>query len=312
MTTIDAPPVPDVPARSSAHSIGRLSAGALRVFFFLSARVPWLPRMIGPLAVRIAVRLSPTVLPNTAANAARIFASPLSKSRQRQFARRVLANFYGTVVDIAGHARQSSVQRLLDRIEAVYGLPEYEATRRAETGAVLVTAHMGSFEIGLAALRRHEPSVHVVFKRDSFAQFESIRARIHQLLDIDEAPIDDGLVSMMKLRDALMADEVVVMQGDRALPGQRAAVLPFLGGHLRLPLGPLRLAELTAAPVIPVFVTRSAGGRCSIHLLPAIFVAGHFDHALRTLGNAIAQFIEAHPDQWLVLHRAFVEDEAFT
>ena len=47
-----------------------------------------------------------------------------------------------------------------------------------------------------------------------------------------EAPVDDGLSVWVGLRDALLRNEVVLMQGDRVMPGQRGMRLPFLSGHM--------------------------------------------------------------------------------
>src|SRR5205823_1576482 len=102
--------------------------------------------------------------------------------------------------------------------------------------------------------------------RDAFPAFERIRGDMRRELGVEEAAIDDGLPTLMRLRDALLANEVVVMQGDRAMPGQRSQSVPFLHGRLRMPIGPVKLARLTGSPIVPVFVLRGARGRFRIHL----------------------------------------------
>src|SRR5690606_36431295 len=126
---------------------------------------------------------------------------------------------------------------------------------------------------------------------------------------------DDGLQSWLRLREALAAGGTVLMQADRAMPGQRALVLPFLHGHMRLPLGLVRLAQLTGASIVPAFAirTRPDPRRMHIELCEPIHVAGpepsHADEALRRLAGVLAGVIGRHPEQWLVLHPAWVEDE---
>jgi KDO2-lipid IV(A) lauroyltransferase len=153
-----------------------------------------------------------------------------------------------------------------------------------------------------------------VFKRDAFGGFERIRSRVRAVLGVHEAPIDDGFASLVKLRDALLADQVIVMQGDRAMPGQRSQVVPFLSGHLRLPLGPVRLAELTGSPIVPVFVVPTDRGGFDVHLCEPIYVdrdappVDGVDPALLAFAGAMERFVSRHARQWLVLDRAFVED----
>jgi KDO2-lipid IV(A) lauroyltransferase len=170
-----------------------------------------------------------------------------------------------------------------------------------------VTAHLGSFERGLAALAGAEPRIRVVFRRDTSAVFERQRARLRARLGVLEAPIDDGWSSWLPLRDALLADEVVVLQGDRAINGQRSIRIPFLHGHLRIPTGPVRLARLTGSPIIPVFAPRLPEGGVAV-ILGAPIEPCDSGADLTALAAAIESIVARHPDQWLAFEPVFDED----
>ena len=279
-----------------------MSRAALRTLFWLAGRAPWTLAVLRPLAIRLVPRLAPAVRRNTLANGRRITADAVPAS----FSREVVGSFYDFVRDI-GAAKLESAEQLRSRVVAVEGEPAYLATRAANTGAVLITAHMGSFEVGLAALRNVEEKVHVVFKRDEFDGFESMRRGVRETLGVHEAAIDDGWATLIGLRDALRDNGVVVMQGDRAMPGQKSAVVPFLYGHLRIPLGPLKLALAAGCPVVPVFTVRESPGKFRVCLEPAIDPAA--PNAIEQVATAIERFVRRYPTQWLVLHPAFVEDE---
>lgn len=299
---------PDAPPRPS-----RAAEAWLALLFWLAARVPWLLRLIRPVAVRATVWSSPYIRRNTALNAARIFRRPLGRRERGRFARGVVASFYDFVVDV-GRSRSLGAQQLCAMVERVEGHDRYVASRQAKRGAILVTAHMGSFEVGLAALRQVDAHVHVVFKRDAFVVFETLRAEMRTRLGVHEAAIDDGWATLLKLREALESDQVIVMQGDRAMPGQRAQAVPILGGHLALPLGPVTLSRLVGSPIVPVFTVRTGLDRYAVHLLEPIFADAEppgsdgLDPALVKVGQAIERFVAAHPEQWLVLEPAFAED----
>ena len=252
---------------------------------------------------------------STAANARRLFAAP-SWIVLYRYGVGVVGSFYAFVIDVA---EASGLSRLAieSRIARIEGAEQYRRMRESGRGAVLVTAHMGSFEVGLAALRQVEPGVHVVFKRDAFGGFEALRSNLRARLGVQEAAIDDGWGTLTRLRDALAADEVVVVQGDRAFPGQRTAIVPFVGGHLAIPAGPATLARLHDSPIVPTFVVREPDGRFVVHLLEPIFVGDRadspddgVDSAIHAIAAAIERFVIAQPEQWLVLEPAFVEDRA--
>jgi KDO2-lipid IV(A) lauroyltransferase len=307
------------PVQSNRQKQPALTKAGLATFFFLAQHALWLLRCIRPIAVWLTLWCSRAVARNLRLNAQGIYGRTLSAREQRAFARGVVGNFYTFVVDLAA-AGDYSLETITDRIEQVDGEPAYLDARHRGCGAVLVTAHMGAFEVGLAALRRVEPRVHVVFKRDAFAGFERIRQRVREHLGVIESPIDEGLPALFKLRDALEANEVVVMQGDRAMLGQRAQAVPFLHGRLRMPTGPVKLARLTGSPIVPVFVLRGRRGRFRIHLATPIDVnasaedeaatsaPGAIDPALLAIARTFEAVIGQHPEQWLVLERAFVDD----
>lgn len=275
---------------------------ALRLLFFLAGRAPWVLRALRPLAVRLTPRLAPAVRENVEANARRLLGHVPAG-----FARDTVGSFYDFVLDI-GQAQHASADQLRSRIIAIEGKEAYLATRANGGGVMLVTAHMGSFEVGLAALRQVESDVHVVFKRDAFSGFETLRQQVRQTLGVNEAPIDDGWPTLMKLRDALRAGAAVVMQADRAMPGQKSAAVRFGGGTLRVPLGPIKLAMAADCCVVPVFTVREPSGHFRVYLEPAIDPAAA--DAVEQVAAAVEKFVRQYPTQWLVLHRAFVEDEA--
>lgn len=287
----------------------RWSSGWLRLLFWFAARARWIARPLRPVAAWLVPRFSPAVRHATFANARRILGPELSRRQCMRFAHAVVARFYDFVLDIAGHARQTPSQ-LRQRIDSIHGREAYLARRRSGGGAVIITAHMGSFELGLAALTQIEPHIHVVFKRDRFSGFEQIRRRLRDVLGVHEVAIDEGWHSWLKLRNALRDNQVVVLQADRALPAQKAQDVPVLGGHLRLPLGPLKLAQITQSPVFPVFSICTAPGRCRVFIEPPIEITAddQIAPAMHSIAQIFARYIRQYPDQWLVLWPAFVED----
>jgi lauroyl/myristoyl acyltransferase len=128
---------------------------------------------------------------------------------------------------------------------------------------------------------------------------------------VTEQPIDDGLGMLFRLKAALEADEVIVMQADRVWPGQSWVEVPVLHGRMRLPSGPVKLAQLNDSPIVPVLAVRTGPARFRVVLAPAIVVSDYPDveSAVAAVGEALGRFIATVPQQWLVLHEAFVEDQ---
>jgi KDO2-lipid IV(A) lauroyltransferase len=297
------------PVRSVASGEAVPGSFWLERLFWLAEHAPGVLRLIrGPLA-RLAVRSSGAIRTGTLANAARILGSNSTPAERRAFARRVVRNFILFCHDI-GRSLRMTPDELSGRIEQIDGHEHYDAARKRKRGAIVVTAHMGSFEVGMAALRRQDAKIHVVFRRDLFGRFERMRSALRAKLGVIEAPVDDGWTVWMRLRDALQGDEVVVLQGDRVMPGQKGQPVAVLGADMMLPSGPVKLALATGSPIVPVFCVRTASGKVRLCVEPAIDVNGpaDVDRGMEQLAAVIGRYVRAHGDQWLMLQPAWCAD----
>ncbi len=250
---------------------------------------------------------------NLMLNARRLLGEGTSDRQLRAHCKLVLSNFYQFIYELGRTPRMSDAQ-LDAQIAGVEGRERYDKARQRGRGAILVTAHLGSFEIGMASLRQIEQHVHVVFRRDPMPRFERLRRLQHERLGVTEATVSDGLHVWMGLRDALEQDHVVLLQGDRVMPDQAGERLPFCGGHMMFPPGPIKLALATGAPIVPIFSIREADGRVRIYLEepidpePIALRKGEPHPALVQMAGTIERYVKRFPDQWLRVQRAFYED----
>ena len=330
-------------AAPSERLVTRLRAAIasfwLAAFFYAAEKFPG-PVVAGRRPFCWAVfRVSPWIRAGTLANARRILGAtrshdtvtevtapsfpgatsttPPTDAEIRALAQRTLSSFYLFCCDV-GRSFGMSTPDLLERVESAEGAERYSAARAAGRGAIVVTAHMGSFEVGMASLRSVDSSpIHVVFRRDRFARFERQRSALRARLGVEEAPVDEGWTVWVRLRDALLNNEVVVLQGDRVMPGQKGEAVPFLGGRLMLPPGPVKLALATGAPIVPIFSVRTPAGKVklfveeAIEVGPAPHAAGPHPALLRWAA-LLERYVRTYPDQWLILQPALLEDAPTT
>jgi KDO2-lipid IV(A) lauroyltransferase len=301
------------------RAVRRASAAFwLEFMFWWAEHFPPMVLWTRPFFLWFAWRYSRVIQRGTRLNAKRLLPPGATEAEIIAFGKRVLTSFYISIYEIGASSRMS-VERLRTRIDGVEGESRYFAARAAHKGAILVTAHLGSFELGAVALLDLERHLHVVFRRDEFPRFERIRSRFRKRIGVHEAAIDEGWAIWARLRDALLADEVVLIQGDRVMPGQRGVAVPFLSGHMLMPAGPLKLARATGAPIIPVFSIRTSLHRVRIVIGEPIYIDPNeaptvrpdgLPEALVRLAGAIEAQVAAHPDQWLMIEPAWCEDAA--
>jgi predicted LPLAT superfamily acyltransferase len=196
-----------------------------------------------------------------------LFASPVARTASREFLRRAvgpahwlrsmirtyrhLLAFARTMVDRAVfRTRGKSAFRYTEE-----GLHRIQEAAAAGSGAVLLTAHIGNWELaaGLLPASLGERLAVVAYEgeRDRIAEFMK-RSGGPQLRVIDVGR--DFLASLEMIR-ALRGGALLAVQGDRPMGGQVVSV-PFLGREARFPVGPFMLAAVSGAPLIATFSLR--------------------------------------------------------
>ncbi|MCO6437616.1 MAG: lysophospholipid acyltransferase family protein [Phycisphaerae bacterium] len=290
------------------------SANFWREFmYWWTGRFPPAVLLTRPFFLFFAFRFSKALQDGPAANARRLLGPNASEREVESLRRNIIRSAYTSIYEL-GCAVRSNREALRSWVEEVEGKEHYLAARSARRGAIVVTAHLGPFEVGAAALMSRNERIHVVFQRDERASFEQLRSRLRALLGISESPIDRGWAIWGALRDALLANEVVLIQGDRVMPQQRGVPVAFHSGHMLMPTGPLKLAMLTGAPLVPVFCIRTNIKRCRVIIDEPIYVnpdrrAVDGRHpAMQRLANSIERQVLAHPEQWAIFEKAWCED----
>ena len=176
-----------------------------------------------------------------------------------------------------------------------------------EQGFVLVTAHLGSWEVGsMLPASRDRRRIHVVREAETDPRAQRfieglIRSRAGDLYTTHFA--DDPQLGI-GLLDALRRGEIVALQGDRPRAGGRTAEVTLFGQPFHLPIGPAALARAAGVPLVPVFVFREGRLSYRSEVRPPLHVAQSSDRR-RDLADALAQFavelesaIRRHPHQW--------------
>lgn len=131
-----------------------------------------------------------------------------------------------------------------------------------EKGLILLTAHTGCWQTAMAGLDSLNRAVNVVMHRapgDIDLQYFE-----HQGVDAPFRIIDPQgfLGGSAEMLAALQKKEILCLMGDRVFGHERNTVrVSFLGGTVRLPCAPYRLASATGAPVLVFFSRRTGPGR---------------------------------------------------
>ncbi len=243
-----------------------------------------------------------------------LLTSPRARRASADYLRRVLGR-PATALEVARHFDQFACA-ILDRVmllsgqEAEYkievdGLDPLLDTLRAGQGAILLGAHLGSFEV-LRTLARNAPAPvwALMYRRSGGALttlLDQIAPKVRELvLEIGDT------ASMIQARECVERGEMVGILADRSPPGHRLVEAPFLGETAPFPAGPWVLAASIRAPVFLFHGVSTGKRRYHIGIEPfaeqVVLRRETRDVDLRAYvlryAAALERVCRAHPFQW--------------
>lgn len=140
---------------------------------------------------------------------------------------------------------------------------------RERTGAVLIGAHVGSFEAMRASGAEERFPINIV---GHFENARMINALIEQLDPEASARVlhvgKDPMAFALKVRERLEAGEMVAILADRVGLNDKFVEVDFLGAKAAFPTGPFLIAATMKRPVYLVFGLYSAPNRYDLYCEP--------------------------------------------
>jgi Kdo2-lipid IVA lauroyltransferase/acyltransferase len=176
----------------------------------------------------------------------------------------------------------------------------------AGRGAILISAHLGNWELGGLGLAEKGYRMNILTFREPDAKVNQQRERLRRERGINFIYVDRQETSALAIIEAVRAlnrNEVLAILGDRD-GSSHTMKLEFFGRQVPIPLGAAHLALASGAPVIPVFVPLEGERYATIMEGPIYFrgVHGERDRVVREgteqIVRVIERYIRAYPDQW--------------
>ena len=170
-------------------------------------------------------------------------------------------------------------------------------------GVILLSAHVGNWEIGGTLLRLLNYPLTVVAIAHNTAATNALVNQLRQNKNICVIEVDQSPFSVIEVLRHLQQNRIVAMNGDRDYFGTGRQV-NFMGKNVNFPVGPVILAMSSGAALIPAFVLKQPDGRYIGVLEDAIpFLSkGNRDEAinknLNTIARIFEKYIRRYPDQW--------------
>ncbi len=208
-------------------------------------------------------------------------------------ARQVFQNFSRYLVDFF-YADRLSGEWIEAHVE-IHGLETLREALRKGKGAILVSAHLGHWELAGMVLAKLGLPIHVIAvrHRDPAINRYFLEARsrhgVHTIL------VDTELRQCFRV---LQENKILALNGDR-LFGKNGVPVRFLGRDVLFPKGFARFSHCAGAPVVTAFFIWKTPTRCSLNIETLPTVPDEREK-VQLFADRLSEKLQKHPTQWFI------------
>ena len=267
----------------------------------------WLPRPVLEGINLFGNSLAVTFMRRTQEGIRENFRLALDASRDdaARLTRRLFFEYGRAVIDTWRMRSEAFTPRVTTLEEDARRLAE---VRRNGRGFLLVTGHVGNWEMGAVTLNAHGLTAAVVGQPELDPNVQEMRLKLRSRLRVESIDIGSSMATAFKVRAAVDAGRAVALLVDRAYPEDRVLVnffdrpTPFLRS-------PALLARFCSCPILPGFFLRAPDGSyfnvwgAPICADSSLSPDEDARRIMTRVAADLAEVIRAHPTQWFNFYR---------
>jgi KDO2-lipid IV(A) lauroyltransferase len=281
----------------------RIEYAGIRSIVFLLARVPfqqgsdigaWLGRLGYALGIR--ARVTETQV---------AFAFPdLSPAEVKRIARASYENLGRTSIEAAIMEGRSPADllALFDRVE---GWEHIEAVIRGGQGGLLVTAHLGNWELGGSYLAARGLPIDAIARHMSNRIFERYLTRVRERFGVKVVFDEDAVRHTPR---SVRSNRIVGFLSDQGVLGLASTFVPFFSRLAKTPRGPAVFALRLKVPVVFVICVRQPSGkyRLIVERVEVVHTGDREADSVALVADYTARlehWVRQYPEQYFWQHR---------
>lgn len=204
-------------------------------------------------------------------------------------------------------------QTILDKVAVLAGLGKqlsfaHEGVENIEQlvkdgkGGILLSAHLGNWEVAGHLLKRVNSKINIVMYDGEADQIKAYMEQFESNRSFNIILIKDDLSHIYEMSAALARNELICLHGDRFRPGNRTLTHSFLGKDAKFPAGPFILASKLKAPVCFVFAFKETNFHYHFCAYPSKIYDGRGMTGIEAMLDDYVAILEEktkqHPSQW--------------
>jgi len=206
-------------------------------------------------------------------------------------------------------------QGLIDKTAVLAGLKDKfnfilegkEHLLQMRDGGILISGHIGNWEVGGKALDFLDKKVNLVILDGEGPAIKNYISDILTDRNVHFIKIGNDFSHLFEIKEALANKELVAFLGDRFIEGNQTVKIDFLGEPALFPLGPWHMASYFNVPVSYVFAVKESRRQYRFYATPLKIIPSAKNPMERSklVGDSIKEFVSEferitlkYPLQW--------------
>ena len=203
---------------------------------------------------------------------------------------------------------------ILAHMEGIDGLELFAQQRAAGRGAIVLTGHIGNWELGGATIAASGVPIDVVVRLMGNPMFDGFLTGMRHRLGMTVVRDRDAVRHTAR---ALREGRVMAFLLDQSGLHIASSFVPFFGRPAKTPRGPAVLALRLAVPVFFGVCLRLPDGRYHLHIREVVTertgdTDRDVDAILNEYSRLLEQFVRQAPEQYFWQHRRWKRQPANT
>ncbi|MEZ5015889.1 MAG: lipid A biosynthesis acyltransferase [Flavipsychrobacter sp.] len=221
-----------------------------------------------------------------------------SKSKAKKLLRKNLLFFGQTLIDkivvLAGLPNKLSFEHT--------GVEHIEEMVAAGKGGILVSAHLGNWEVAGHLLKRVNTTINILMYDGEGEQVKAYMEQFDGNKSFNIIYLKEDNSHIYEITAALNRNELICLHADRYRPGNRTITHEFLGKEAQFPIGPFTLGAKLKAPVCFVFAFKETNFHYHFYAFPSTIYEGRgmegINNMLKAYIALMEKYIKKYPAQW--------------
>lgn len=171
---------------------------------------------------------------------------------------------------------------------------------KEKKGGILISAHVGNFEIADYFFNEMENSsfINLVTTDREHKAIKEYLESISLKNNLKYIIVNEDLSHIFEINNALSNNELVCFTGDRYFEGNKVLTERFLGKEAKFPAGTFLLGSRLNVPVLFVYVMKETSKHYHLYTRKAKFKKRDAQDLLKSYTQSVEWILKKYPYQW--------------